>query len=205
MSASIEEASDYGSIDARKAFENYARHMVMSDSFDWDLRWGEWHISSTSGRIADMTQDRWNHFELETGLSKEEIEALKPSTRHNLNGDDLDRTDDQKLEWLRIATDLVVRDPRAQLEEYPQIVVHEEESMLEGQASVLFGWSGSTPGDPQSGPGRLVSLIDTSIGGFDGNPGEEDFMYVCVIKLSYGRWKKYFKRRLLSQSSYLVG
>lgn len=152
-----------------------------------------------------MTPDRWNQFQMETGLSKEEINALKPSIRQLSTGEHVGRSDEQKLEWLRIATDLVVHDPRAHFEEYPYIVVLEDESFLEGQARAIFGWNGSKSGDPQSGPGRLISLIETSIGGFEGNPGDEDFMYLCTIKLFYGRWKKYFKQRMISQSPYLMG
>lgn len=193
----MEEVPYIDGIDAKRAFGNFIRYMVETKSFNWQLQLGLWVVSDTLGNpTLPSMEGRWEEFAVETGVSEEDIEILKPIRRT--------KTSEERMEWVRVAVDLLIRDPRAHLVEFPFIPVQENETLLEGQARAIFGWRGDLSGDHRNGPGRLVSLIETTIGEIQGGPEElengEDFLYECKISVKYDRWKKYFRKRMLFQT-----
>lgn len=176
-----------------QALENYIINTTSDMNFNWDLEWSGLNIGSTDGTfLADDVMQNWRALEAEGGISDADAAALEPKNRS--------QDEKKKMAWIRAAVSLVVRDPRIALVEHPFIIIREEESLVEGQAAMLFDWKGSKRGDPKSGPGRLASLVELHVEHTE-NEGTDEFMYQCHVRISYARWEKYYTRRMLSQSS----
>lgn len=192
MSDTVEEGVYVG---PEYALENYVINTVIHARYDWFLVWGGLTLGNLDGNIQEgENMSNWEKLVAETLLSSSDADTLKPR----------DRTDNDalRLKWLRAAIGLVIRDPRAELTEAPFIGINDDKSLVEGQAERLFGWSRSTVGDPKSGPGRIASLITTTVSSVEGE-GTDEFMYLCEIRVSYDRWKKYFTRRMVEQCSFM--